>query len=429
MGRVFLAEDRWQQRQVALKLLPLAAISAGPAAALYQRFCREAQLLCRLRHPNLIELYDFYPSAGLLSMEYLPAGALAEAPRPLPLRQVRRIWLEVIDALEVVHAAGVLHRDLKPHNLFVSASGATKLADFGAASLRELGLTQTEGLVGTLAYMSPEQLRGDSLSAATDLYGLGVTIFELLTGALPFPGPDFIEQHLSIAPPDPRQLRPSLPAAWATVLLPYLAKQPTARGGELDSLRRAVAALPTPALADDSGEPAATAPPVPAAAAATATGAAPAAPVGCTSYSELYQSVEPQLGRSVLIERFSPSLWQSPAGVAQRHWLRGLAGFSGPLLQRLLRIDEQRAEVHYEAPPSWPLPSLSQLTTAEYRQTQRLLNSLHAAGWVHGTVAGRLVRVLDQPLLLLCGCGPLGWSAAAPPTAADDLRQLAMLVG
>ena len=107
--------------------------------------------------------------------------------------------LEIIGGLEAAHHRGVVHRDIKPANIFFDARGTAKLGDFGVAHLVDLGQTQTGGLIGTLAYMSPEQITGAPITIAADLYSLGITLFEALTGRLPFLGPDFVAQHLGEA--------------------------------------------------------------------------------------------------------------------------------------------------------------------------------------------------------------------------------------
>ena len=109
--------------------------------------------------------------------------------------------LDIIGGLEAAHHRGVVHRDVKPANIFFDARGTAKLGDFGVAHLVDLGQTQTGGLIGTLAYMSPEQITGAPISIAADLYALGVTLFEVVTGRLPFLGPDFVAQHLGEEPP------------------------------------------------------------------------------------------------------------------------------------------------------------------------------------------------------------------------------------
>src|SRR5512138_2727852 len=148
--------------------------------AAYERFVREARLASTLRHPSLVEVYDVSVERGFLVMEYLPGGSLAQrlaAGRLTPV-QVRRMALDVIAGLEAAHHRGVVHRDVKPANIFFDARGTAKLGDFGVAHLVDLGQTQTGGLIGTLAYMSPEQITGAPISIAADMYALGVTLFE-----------------------------------------------------------------------------------------------------------------------------------------------------------------------------------------------------------------------------------------------------------
>ncbi len=428
LGRVYLAEDGGTRRQVVLKLLPAAATKARVQRDLYRRFCQEAQVLQSLRHPHLIELYDFHAAAGVLAMEYMPTGALHTANLPLPLRLLRRILAEVLDALLVVHAAGVLHRDIKPSNLFVSASGATKLGDFGAASLRELGITQTAGLWSTLAYMAPEQIRGADLSFCTDVYGLAVTAYELCTGRLPFSGPDFIEQHLSQSPPDARTFRPLLPAPWAVLLQTLLRKDPAARCADLETLRAAVLALPTPTLFDESSSER----PVASLKPSTPFQAVQPAEFESllrTPYSEIFWTTDPILGRPLVVERFAAGLLQSQAGVAHLEWLKRLAQLAGPGLQPIIRIDlnsQPSAQVYFGAPSNPSHRVKPPLHVTEKAQLLRLLTRLHAAGLGHGSIQHNLVRGPAPPLFLrLSGCGPLSWSS--PVTPAEDLAALESL--
>lgn len=427
MGRVYVATDEWQDREVAVKLLPLAASSSPAHANLYRRFCREAELLCGLRHPNLVELSAFHAAAGVLVMEYLPSGSLWSATLPLPLLLLRRLLAEVVDALLLVHSAGVLHRDIKPHNLFLSRSGAAKLADFGAATLRDIGLTQTEGLVGTLAYMAPEQLEGRDLSFATDVYGLAVTAFELCTGQLPFRGPDFIEQHLTAPPPNARTVRPSLPQPWAELLQRLLQKTPAARCTDLETLRREILSLPVPTLEDDrvyahSDEPPSENPSV------EASRQQVPALLRNTTRSSLFLTTDARLGRPMLVERFTKAVLQGERGAAHLDWLREMARLGGPGLQRILRIDLHNpsgVQIFFEAPRGLPVTAQAPLSSTEHAQLRRVLLRLHAAGRTHGDVAQSVMREPEHPLLLLCGHGPLFQAANA--RASDDLEALKSL--
>src|SRR5436190_9451659 len=191
-GRVFLATDEVAGRPVALKMFFASGARGGAA---YERFVREARLASTLRHPSLVEVYDVSVERGFLAMEYLPGGSLAQrlaSGERMTGMQVRRMTLDIIGGLEAAHHRGVVHRDVKPANIFFDARGTAKLGDFGVAHLVDLGQTQTGGLIGTLAYMSPEQITGAPISIAADLYSVGVTLFEAITGRMPFLGPDFV---------------------------------------------------------------------------------------------------------------------------------------------------------------------------------------------------------------------------------------------
>src|SRR5581483_4972010 len=180
----------------------------------YRRFAREARVISALRHQSIVRVLEFHEEEGLLVMEHLPGGTLADRPLPLPRALCRAVLLSVTEGLQAAHACGIIHRDIKPQNIFFTATSRAKLGDFGVAHLQDLGATQTAGFVGTLAYMSPEQISGAPLTFAADVYGLGVTLFQALTGRLPFAGPDFVAQHLGETPPAPSSLRAGLDAAW-----------------------------------------------------------------------------------------------------------------------------------------------------------------------------------------------------------------------
>lgn len=437
MGRVFRAEDVVTKQQVAIKLLPLSA-TGSEGSQKWQRFCTEANILRTLRHPSIVAIHDFSETAGILVMEYMRGGSLGEQPLPLPLGKAKRVLLDVTAGLVAAHAAAVLHRDLKPHNLFLDEAHNTKIGDFGAALLAQLGATQTESLVGTLAYMSPEQLDGRPLSFATDLYSLGVTLFQLLTGRLPFVGPDWVAQHLSQPAPDPRMWRPQLPAAWVTLCQQLLAKSPLERPASLEALRTLASQLPVEEQPSaDSPKP----------------GSLPSAddvlsphlegvseptlqpsgliptdktPYSKTPYSELFHHLDVRLARSLTVERFAPGGFESATGVRHLHWLRTMARLGGPGLQRVLRIvlDRERPEVHYEEPVGMQPSAEAPLTAHHAAILEQTLTAIHQAAEVHGSVAGSILIEKHGPLLLIAGRGPLSWSEPAP-SAHQDREALA----
>ena len=461
MGRVYLADDIQTQRAVALKLLPVLTTEtargrtpAGSAQDLWRRFVQEAQIMQSLRHPCIVQLLDFHESAGALVMEYVGHGSLADAAQgqPLPLGQVRQVLLDVLDGLQHAHTAGVLHRDLKPQNLFVSPTGRTLIGDFGVAFLQGLGATQTESFVGTLAYMAPEQLGGQPLSVATDLYALGVTTFQLLTGQLPFAGPDFVEQHLRTPAPDPRELRPTLPTAWAELIRRALQKPMGARFTSCDAMRTAVLKLPTDHQEDTSWLSRSKQKPPDTTTEQQLSQAKAPLPITATelyrtTYSRVFLASDSQLNRPLLIERYHPGVLQSPAAAPHLSWLQHFARLGGPGLQRILRIKlrgsspaplsspaETEAEVHFEVPSGFAITAAetheSMLSQSDVSRLRHLLTACHQQGFAHGSVATSVVIELTGAVLLLHGRGPLfAPPATTPASLNDDLSQLAALAG
>jgi serine/threonine-protein kinase len=341
-GRVFLADDTLLGHAVALKLLQTGAGDAASAERqAYLRYVREAEAAGRLRHPNIVALFDADPARGLFVLELMPGGTLGERlalEGPLPLARARRLALDLLAALGVAHDRGIVHRDLKPANIFYDAAGNAKLGDFGAAHLADFGQTQTGGFLGTVAYMSPEQITAAPIGPAADVYGLGVTLFEALTGRPPFLGPDLVAQHLGEAPPAPSALRPGLSRAHDEVLARALAKAPGERFASTAEMAVAIARWPT------TGDAAAPRAPVPAEASAPAS-AEPLAEqdLGATAHGRLSRRRDPRTARDVLVETRAEPLDDAALGE-----LRRLAAQGGPDVQRVLRISADRREIWYE---------------------------------------------------------------------------------
>jgi hypothetical protein len=269
-SRVFLARDPFAEREVAIKVLQFAK-DADPETErmMHKAFVAEASLAGKLNHPHIVDIYDAVvePDRSYLVMEYVPGTTLDAHATPinlLPLVKVVEIIFKCIRALEYAFQHGVIHRDIKPGNVLLSADGETKVGDFGASFQQRLAdkTTQMKG-VGSPAYMSPEQLRMDKLSHQTDIYSLGVTMFRLLTGRLPFEAGSHVALTYAIlntAPPKPSSHRPELPPLLDEIVMKAIQKDPAARYASwLDfgkDVTRAVMRLrvdmTTPAPASDS---------------------------------------------------------------------------------------------------------------------------------------------------------------------------------
>jgi serine/threonine protein kinase len=230
MSEVWQATDLDLDRRVAVKLL---ATDADPA-----RFDREARAAAGLAHANVCALYDYGDADGrrFMVLELLPGGSLDDrlaAGRPLPDDETRRIAAETAAGLAHAHERGVVHRDLKPANILFDSEGRAKIADFGIARTgAATGLTEAGTVLGTAAYISPEQARGDPATPASDVYAFGVILFRMLTGRLPFEALDALAlaaMHRDLPAPPVSELRPDAPPLLESVAAAALAKSPADR--------------------------------------------------------------------------------------------------------------------------------------------------------------------------------------------------------
>jgi beta-lactam-binding protein with PASTA domain/predicted Ser/Thr protein kinase len=234
MAEVFCAEDAHLGRRVALKVLnPRHAQDAQ----FVERFRREASAAAGLQHPHIVNVFDRGDHDGTyyIAMELLHGRQLKDLVAEegaLPLERAIDLTIQVLEAAAFAHRGGIVHRDFKPQNVMVDEHGRVKVTDFGIARAGTSEMTETGSILGTAQYLSPEQAQGRSVAEASDLYSIGVMLFEMLTGELPFTGDSAVAiavKHLQEPPPSPRALRPDLPPALEAVVLRALAKDPAHR--------------------------------------------------------------------------------------------------------------------------------------------------------------------------------------------------------
>jgi len=239
MGMVFLGKDPKIGRTVAIKTMMLSQEFEGEKLdEIKERFFREAETAGRLNHPNIVTIYDVGEDEDLsyIAMDYLKGDnllAYCKSDTLLPVREIFEVLLKVADALEYAHNNGVVHRDIKPANiLYDRETGVMKVTDFGVACLTDSSKTKTGTILGSPSYMSPEQLAGLKVDGRSDLFSLGVTLYQMLTGELPFIGESLASLMYKIANekhPDVRLFRPDLPACVSRIINKALAKDAAKR--------------------------------------------------------------------------------------------------------------------------------------------------------------------------------------------------------
>jgi serine/threonine-protein kinase len=257
MSSVYRALDRLLERNVALKILHP---HYGDDEEYVERFRREARAVAQLSHPNIVTVIDRGESDGqqYIVFEYIDGESLkqlVDRNGPLPGRRAIELTLQVADALAFAHQAGLVHRDVKPQNVLVTEDGEAKVTDFGIARSLDVehGVTQTGTVLGTSNYLSPEQARGQTVTPSTDVYSLGVVLFELLTGEVPFPGDNFVAvamKHINEPPPSLLERRPDVPVRLVHAVERALAKDPADRFQTMEAfaaeLRACLAVLGDP---------------------------------------------------------------------------------------------------------------------------------------------------------------------------------------
>jgi len=246
MGVVYKAQDTKLDRVVVLKFLS-AQIRGDPEVK--SRFVHEAKAAAALNHPHICTIYeiDEFEGQPFIAMEFIEGRELQEIVNtPLsppsrgelkggvvPLPDVLKYAIQIADGLQAAHEKGIIHRDIKPANIMVTSNGQVKIMDFGLAKVTgQTKLTQTGTTVGTIAYMSPEQLRGETVDASTDLWAFGAVLYELATGRMPFQedyGAALMYSIVNETPPPPSELRNDLPSDLERIILKCLCKLPKDR--------------------------------------------------------------------------------------------------------------------------------------------------------------------------------------------------------
>ncbi|MGH9791384.1 MAG: serine/threonine-protein kinase, partial [Candidatus Acidiferrales bacterium] len=244
MGAVYKARDPQIGRIVAIKIILTAGRDPEELAQYKLRFYREAQTAGQLSHPGIVTIHDIAEDENgqpYLVMEFVDGITLHRMLRPahsghlperLPLDQALDIGAQVAEALDFAHKRGVIHRDVKPGNILITADGRTKIADFGIAKFADAESTRSSTVIGTPAYMAPELLRGGTVDARSDIFSAGAMLYWILTGQKPFPGEDLTSVSFKVVytdPPRPTEVVPELPPDLDTVISRCLAKNPAER--------------------------------------------------------------------------------------------------------------------------------------------------------------------------------------------------------
>jgi serine/threonine-protein kinase len=235
MADVYRAHDRLLDRSVAVKVLRSQFTNDDEFV---MRFRREAQAAAKLSHPNIVNIYDVGKDEDVyyIVMEYISGETLKDRIQrnaPLPVEVAVNIAMEIAEALEHAHQNGLIHCDIKPHNILMTRSGRIKVTDFGIArAVTSATMTQTGTIIGSVHYFSPEQAKGSVIGAKSDIYSLGVVLYEMLTNKVPFSGETPISialKHLQEDPQPPRELNPEIPPLIEAIILKAMMKEPDAR--------------------------------------------------------------------------------------------------------------------------------------------------------------------------------------------------------
>jgi tetratricopeptide (TPR) repeat protein len=411
-ARLVEATDKLNGERVAVKIFATAADGAGRDA--WIRFEREARALALLRHPNVLPLRAYLPESGAMVLAWMAGGSLADklASEPIAPARAVEITSAVLSALGEAHRLGILHRDVKPSNILFDEAGSTYLADFGAAHLGDLSSTATAGAIGTFAYMSPEQRLGRSATLASDLYGVGAVLAEMLTGSPPATASDEPLAHL------PSTCHPDVKPVHDALVLHLVATDPVRRPADAFEARRGLLAIPWPSRLLARAEARPRIPSVRPVAVATERFArlprppATLPPGLAEAGAELGQDT--WLGRDVVV---------LPLDEAELARARAFARAGHPVLPAVLRADLTARQI-------WVAPALGEplrraarpLTRGQQKRLRDAIAALHAVGGAHGRIDADHIHVVagDVTLAYPFGRAPDGAEAA-------DLAALAAL--
>lgn len=386
VGRVVLAKDSLYDREVAIKMLRIAEGGRGRDA--FARFSREARVALAFDHPNIVRTFEFDAAGPFLVMELMRGGTLEDrlaSGAPLSRAAARNVLSSIFRALSVVHRHGIVHRDIKPSNVFFDESDTVKLGDFGVAHLTDVGTTLTGAMLGTLAYMAPEQITGTVAPLpSTDLYAVGILAFRMLTGVLPFAGPDYVAQHLNEQPPRVGEKNPRLGTDFDSFVATLLEKDAAKRPASADEVQALLDAISR----DDALESAAAVQPgqLDAVQPSSPPTAADARYERGLASSEGVTAFDRTLGRRVCFV---------DADAAELARWKSFAVLVHPNLQLVLDIDDERGEVMLEVPRTDADAKL------DLNAVATAMAELHANGLVHGAIGHAAIAVSHGRSVLL----------------------------
>ncbi len=410
MGAVYRSFHPQLNRPVAIKVM-LGSIAADPQAG--QRFMREAQVVAALSHPHIVNIFDVDEDDGrpYIVMDFIAGGSLAEQLRAgaLPPDEAIQLLIPLVDALEYAHRQGVVHRDLKPANVLLHPSGGPVLADFGLArpvqAATEARITATGTVLGTLAYMAPEQFSGGPVDGRTDIYALGAMLFEMLTGRPPFEGDtaQLLYGHMQLPPPAPRSLNPNLPDALERLVLRMLAKDPAQRPQSAAEVAAALRSIQGGA-AENPADGAATGPTI-----ALERPVAPQWATDAPGDQAVAESVPPQQVRRRMLLALLAVIAIVSAGVFYRVLSLAPSGTAqGGTPMPTMRPTQPAATRDLEADPTRPAAGAATARPAE--QPVIAVDPQRLAGRFDATLAGPFEQVTGAELRQVVSSGPESFS-------------------